>query len=125
MSKKIQGEKAQPAKDLARLVAQAAYDSKAENLTILDLRQYSNFTDFFVIASGRSDRQVQGIADNIEEALKEAGIRPLSKEGYEQGHWILIDFGSVVAHVFYEETRGFYGLEKFWGDAPRVRFRLK
>lgn len=112
-------------RDLARLIAQAACDIKAEDLTVLDLKKLSGFADFFVIASGRSDRQVQAICAHIEETLGRKKIRPIGIEGYQIGHWVLIDYGSVVAHIFYEETRPFYGLEKLWGDAPRVRFRLK
>lgn len=110
---------------LARLISQAAYDIKAEDLVVLDLREISGFADFFVIASGRSDRQVQAICDNIDEVLREKKIRAIGIEGYQTGHWILMDYGSVVTHIFYEETRLFYGLEKLWGDAPKIRFRLK
>lgn len=109
-------------RSLARLIAQAAYDVKAEEIAVLDLRKISSFTDYFVIASGRSDRQVQAIADRIEENLKKR--RPISIEGYPKGHWILIDYGEVVAHIFYQELRNFYALEKLWGDAVRVKFRL-
>lgn len=110
---------------LARAIAQAAYDVKAEDLCVLDLRKISQFADFFVIASGRSDRQVQAICNNIGEELSKKKIKPLGIEGYTTGHWILMDFGSVIVHIFYEETRVFYALEKLWGDAPRARFRLK
>lgn len=112
-------------RDLARTIAQAAYDVKAEDLCVLDLRKVSQFADFFVIASGRSDRQVQAICDNINEDLSKKKMKPLGVEGYAKGHWILMDFGSVIVHIFYEETRVFYGLERLWGDAPRLRFRLK
>lgn len=112
-------------RDLARLIAQAACDIKAEDLKVLDLKKLSGFADYFVITTGRSDRQVQAICDHIEESLGQKKIRPIGIEGYSTGHWVLIDYGSVVAHIFYEETRPFYGLEKLWGDAPKVRFRLK
>ncbi len=114
-------------RDLARQIAQAAFDTKAEDLMVLDLRKLSSFTEFFVIASGRSDRQVQAISNNIQEALSRDGkkIAPIGVEGYQKGHWVLIDYGSVVAHVFYEEARAFYALDKFWGDAPHIKFRLK
>ncbi len=110
---------------VARLVAQSAFDVKAIGLEILDLRKLSGFTDYFVIASGRSDRQVQAICDRIQENLSLQDRRPFGMEGYQQGHWVLIDYGDVVAHIFYEETRPFYSLEKLWEEAPRVRFRLK
>ncbi len=106
--------------ELAKLILSAAQDVKAEDPVLLDLRQLTSFTDYFMIASGRSDRQVQAIADRIVENLREAGHKPLGVEGYETGHWILLDFGNVVAHIFYGETREFYELEKLWGDAPRL-----
>lgn len=111
-------------RSLARLVAQSAFDLKAFDLQVLDLRKLTSFTDYFIIASGRSDRQVQAICNRIRENL-ENHSKPLSLEGFEQGHWILIDYGDVVAHIFYEEVRPFYNLERLWGDAPKVRFRLK
>lgn len=110
---------------LARQMAQAAHDKKAEQITVLDLRKLSSFTDFFVIASGQSDRQVQAIADNIEDQLRKKGVRPLGSEGRTHGHWILMDYGSVVAHLFFEEERAFYDLEKLWGDAKKVSLKLK
>jgi ribosome-associated protein len=114
-----------PSRALAQIIAQAAYDTKATDLAVLDLTKLSAFADYFVIVSGSSDRQVQAISDRIQEALKKAGVRPLGIEGYQQGHWILIDCAGVIAHVFYEEARAFYGLDKLWGDAPQVKFQLK
>jgi ribosome-associated protein len=116
--------KAALSKELARTVAQAAYDIKGEDITVMDLSKLSDFTDFFIIVTGRSDRQVQAICSNIEDVLAKKKIRPISIEGYQKGHWVLIDYGSVVAHIFYEEVRSFYALEKLWSDAPRVKFRL-
>ena len=110
---------------LARHIAQAAYDVKATGIEVLDLRKLSAFTEYFVIASGRSDRQVQAICDRIRDHLEKQHRTPLGVEGYPQGHWVLLDFGEVVAHIFYEEVRTFYALEKLWGDAPRITFRLK
>jgi len=112
------------AKERARDIAQAACDTKAENLTVLDLKKISGFTDYFVIATGTSDRQVQAICDNIHKSLKKMTVYPLVIEGYQEGHWILMDYGSVIVHIFYEETRNFYSLEKLWADAPRIKFRL-
>ncbi|MBI1909345.1 MAG: ribosome silencing factor [Deltaproteobacteria bacterium] len=106
-------------------MAQAAYDKKAEQITVLDLRELTSFTDFFVIASGSSDRQVQAIANNIEETLKKKKIQLIGSEGYTHGHWVLLDYGDVVAHIFYEEERSFYDLERLWSDAKRVKFNLK
>lgn len=112
-------------RDVARTIAQAAYDTKAEDLIVLDLRKLTSFTDFFVIATGRSDRQVQAVCSRIEEVLSKKKMRPIGIEGYQKGHWILMDYGSVVAHIFYEEARVFYAIEKLWNDAPKIRFRLK
>ncbi len=111
-------------KQLAKKIAQAAYDTKAEHVIVLDLTKLTSFTDYFVIASGQSDRQVQAMANRILDTLGEAKLRPIGIEGYDKGHWILVDCGSVVAHLFYEEVRLHYGLEKFWSDAPQVKFKL-
>lgn len=125
MAKSASKKNSSASKDLARDVAQAAFDLKAEDIIVLDIRKLHSFSDFFVIATGRSDRHVKSIADNIEGDLKGKKLLTLGIEGYQTGHWVLIDCGSVVAHVFYEEARVFYALEKLWGDAPRVKFRLK
>jgi len=123
--KPIRKTKPNPSKERARIIAQAAYDTQAVDLTVLDLSKISAFADYFVIATGTSDRQVQAICDRIEDALKKNGVHPLGIEGYQKGHWVLIDCGSVIAHVFYEEARAFYGLDKLWGDAAKVKFALK
>lgn len=105
-----------------RLAVEAGLDKKAEGLCVLDLRELSSFTDFFLIASGTSSRQNQAIADALEVRLKEAGRRPLSVEGSGAAEWILMDYGSFVVHVFSRRARDFYALEKLWGDAPRLYF---
>ncbi len=107
---------------LALQIAKIAEDFKAEGIRILDLRGLTSFTDFYVICSGRSDRQVQAIADAIVQRLKDAGIRPTGQEGYDTGQWVLIDYADVVVHVFHPEAREFYQIEKFWGDAPEIPF---
>src|SRR5262249_59436603 len=104
---------------LARKAADAALDKKAENVVILDVRGLTSYADYFVVASGTSDRQVTAIADNVDDVLRKAGHRPNGVEGYTRGHWVLIDFGDVVCHVFYEEARAFYDLEGLWADAAR------
>ena len=93
-------------------------DKKALELKVLYLGAISDFTDYFVIASGSSERQVQAIADGVEERLREAGLRPLSSEGQSRGQWVLLDYGAFLVHVFTEERRAFYGLERLWSDAP-------
>ncbi len=109
-----------PAYPLARAAGAAALDKKAENVLILDVRGLTSYADFFVIASGTSDRQVQAIADSIEETLKKDGERPIGVEGQQNGHWVLIDYGDVVCHVMYEDARVLYDLEGLWADAPRI-----
>lgn len=101
--------------------ARAAIDKKAENVKILDLTDVSGFTDYFTIASGTSDRQVQAICDSVEHVLKGHGHELLSSEGYAEGRWVLMDFGDVVVHVFLEALREYYDLEALWADAPRVK----
>ncbi|MBN1283437.1 MAG: ribosome silencing factor [Proteobacteria bacterium] len=108
---------------LARRIAKIASDHKAMDIAVLDLRKLTSFTDFFVIASGSSDRQVQAIAEAIEEGLKDAGRRPIGEEGVRSGRWALLDYGDVVTHVFYQADREHYQLEKLWFDAPRVVFK--
>ena len=102
------------------LCARAALDHKAVDLVILEVKNLSSFTDYFVICSGNSDRQVQAIAAHLEEKLGQGGIRPLSIEGKREGRWVLLDYGDVVIHVFYQPVREFYNLERLWSDAPRI-----
>lgn len=104
----------------AKVAAEAALGKKAEEVMILDVRGLTTYADYFVLASGASNRQVMSIADGVEEKMKEAGHRALGIEGYSQGHWVLMDFGDVVAHIFYEETRGLYDIEGLWAEAPRI-----
>ncbi len=104
--------------DLAQIAAAAASEKKAQNIIIMDMRQTLPVTDYFVIASGTSTTQVQAIADAVEEKLEEAGIRILHKEGYREAQWILLDYGYFVAHIFVNEERQFYNLERLWADAP-------
>jgi len=108
-----------------RLAANAAHDRKAEELTILDLSEICDFTDRFMICSGTNERQVQAIADHVLEVLRRAGVRPLTVEGQRHGRWVLLDFGGdMVIHVFLEETREFYALERLWADAPVITDRF-
>jgi ribosome-associated protein len=101
------------------LAAEAASAAKPQYLAILDLRGLSSFTDHFLIASADSARQVRAIADRVEERLTQAGVRMLHREGAREAHWILLDYQDVVVHIFDEQTRQFYDLERLWGDAPR------
>ncbi|HXT69543.1 MAG TPA: ribosome silencing factor [Vicinamibacterales bacterium] len=98
----------------------AALDKKAEETVVLDLTKASAFTDFFVICTGTNRRQVQAIADGVQEAIARTGARPALVEGYERGDWILIDYFDFIFHIFMPATREFYGLEKLWGDAEKI-----
>ena len=99
----------------------AASDRKAVNSIVLDLREVTEFTDFFIITGGTNVRQVQAIADGIEEDLKLIDARPSRIEGYNTAEWILMDYGDFVVHIFEEKAREFYDLERLWRDAKRVQ----
>jgi ribosome-associated protein len=103
-----------------RIVVDAALDVKAEDVVALDVREQTSFADVFVIATGRSDRQVRAIADSIEQAAKAAGAPPLGIEGATEGRWVLIDLDDVIVHVFTPETREHYDIERLWRDAERM-----
>ena len=98
-------------------VVEAMRDKKADDVVALDLRKADAFTDFFLVATGQNRRQVQAIADGVEAALKAKKLRPLHVEGYEHGDWVLLDYFDFVVHVFSPSARGFYGLERLWGNA--------
>ena len=102
----------------ARLAAKAALDKNAENLVVLDLQGLSTVADFFIVCSARSTTQADAIVDAVRAALKAAGSRPRHQEGGAESGWVLLDYVDVVVHVFLEETRQFYALERLWGDAP-------
>jgi ribosome-associated protein len=108
-----------PAKSLY-LYIQAVLGKKAIDLVVLDVRKLSSIADVFIICSGRSNRQVMAIAEHIQVDLKKHGITPLSVEGKKEGHWVLLDYGHVIIHVFYEPVRSFYDLEGLWIDAERI-----
>jgi ribosome-associated protein len=110
------GRKRLPA-EVTRAV-RAAFEKKATNVVVLDLRHTPAFTDFFVLCSGQNTRQVKAIADSVEDTLRQSGVRPAHVEGYDRADWILMDFFSLIVHVFAPHTRDFYALERLWGDAP-------
>jgi len=101
-------------------ICEAAYDRKADNVVALDLSTISSIADTFVLATGTSDRHVKAIADSVRQATQRLGIRPLGTEGYEEARWILIDFGQTIVHIFQQETREHYDLERLWSDAPQL-----
>lgn len=106
--------------ELAQLCAAVALDTKAEDLVVLDVHNLTYFTDYFVIMSGRSTRHVQGLAEVIEGELSAKRISSKNCEGLKEGQWVLLDYGDVVVHIFYNEKRSFYDLEGLWHDAPKV-----
>ena len=108
------------ARSKALLCVREADRFKALDLVVLEVSGVSSFTDYFIIGSGKSSRQVQGIADNLEQALGGHGFKPLGIEGRSDGQWILMDYGDVIVHIFYEPVRSFYDLESLWADAGRV-----
>jgi ribosome-associated protein len=109
--------------DVAMRAVNASLEKKALEPVLLDVRDLASYTDYILIVSGRSDRQVDAIAQGIVEALKER-LRPLSREGTRDGQWTLLDFGDVVVHVFYHAMRDYYDLESLWSDAPRVKLDI-
>lgn len=103
------------------IAATAASDKKAEDIVAMNVAELLVVTDYFVICTGRNDRQVKTIADEVEERLRvEAGVKPLGREGLPEAKWVLLDFVDVVVHIFQPEERDFYRLEKLWSDAPRL-----
>ena len=100
---------------------QAAQGKKALDIVVMDLRDMNAITDYFIICSGRSSRQVMAIAEHIQKEMRNSRIRPLGVEGQGSGHWILLDYGHVVIHVFYDPIRRFYNLEGLWSDVPRIQ----
>lgn len=106
--------------DRALACTHAALDRKAYDLVVLETTKLTSIGDYFVLCSGRSDTQVQAIADGIQQHLGGMGVKPLSVEGHERGQWILLDYGDVVVHVFYVPVRAFYDLDRLWARAPQV-----
>ena len=101
--------------------AQAALDTKAVDLVVLDVAALTSIADYLVICTGRSDRQVQAIAQAIDEQLRQHGHRPRAIEGLSRGQWVLMDYADVIVHIFYAPVREFYDLERLWEHAPRVQ----
>jgi len=106
--------------DEVMMAVRGALDKKAEKLELLDLRDGLAFTDFFIICTGNNVRQVQAIADGIQESLRDNGVRPALVEGYQRAEWILLDYFDFIVHVFSSAARDFYALDRLWGDAKRI-----
>jgi len=104
----------------ARLAVKASQDKKAQDPVILEIKDLTVIAEYFVVCSGESRTQVGAIANNVEEALAKEGIKRRSIEGTDYNNWVLIDYGDVIVHIFENETRNYYELEKLWLDAPRI-----
>lgn len=105
---------------LSRLITRAAEDKKARDVIRLDVREQTSIADYFVICEGDTDRQVRAISDAITRALKEHGVRPLQTAGYEEGSWVVLDYSSVIVHVFLPGERAYYDLESLWRRPKRA-----
>ncbi|MBE0467592.1 MAG: ribosome silencing factor [Candidatus Desulforudis sp.] len=106
---------------LVEAVARAAAEAKGSDILVLDIQNLTVVSDYFVLVSGRSTTHVKACAEHIREQLHdELGVKALRVEGFREGHWVLLDYGDVVIHVFLESERAFYNLERLWGDAPVV-----
>lgn len=109
-------------KNLVLVIAEVALEKRALHIEIIDVSQHVDYTDYVLVCSGRSERQVRAIADGIELKLKSLGTMALGVEGRQQGNWVLMDFGAVVVHVFVEQARNYYDIEGLWLDADRLPF---
>ena len=103
------------------VATRAASDKLAQRIVAFDVSEQLVITDAFVVASATNDRQVRAIVDEIEDKLREAGAKPVRREGEREGRWVLLDYGEVVVHVQHEEERQFYALERLWRDCPAIR----
>ena len=107
--------------EVAIAIARIANEKKAENLVALRVRELVQYTDYFIILSGHSDRQVAALRDHIQKRVKEElGLHPFRVEGTDNNHWVIVDFSDIVVHIFFEPTRDFYRLEELWEDAPQL-----
>ena len=102
------------------LIVEAAQELKADDVVGIDVREISSFADTFIIVTGTSDRHVRSVADSIEAALKTHGEPPIGIEGYDEGRWVLVDCGDTIVHIFQQEIRDHYDLERLWSDAPTL-----
>ena len=106
---------------LVELAARAASDKLATDILAFDVSEQLAITDAFLLASASNDRQAKAIVDEIEDRLREAGAKPIRREGHREGRWVLLDYGDIVVHVQHEEERAFYALERLWRDCPAIK----
>ena len=104
----------------ARIAAQASAELKATTIAAIDVSERLVLTEVFLVVSGSSDRQVRSLVDAMDEALLKAGVRRKRREGFDEGHWVLVDYGDLVVHVQQDEDRDFYALERLWADCPSI-----
>jgi ribosome-associated protein len=109
-----------PPLELARRIVELAEDKKAADIVLLDLGGLTTMADYFVICSGGSERQLEAIASGVIGSLRDERVKPIGREGTSASHWILVDFGSVIVHVFTPPERDYYGLEKHWSEAKTI-----
>ena len=108
-------------KELALLAARALSDKKGKEIRVMEIAELTTLADYFVLATGASNTQINALVDNVEKVLaEEAGEQPLHREGYRGGTWVLLDYGCVIVHVFQDEARKFYDLERLWSDAEVI-----
>jgi ribosome-associated protein len=119
-SKAVVAASERPALDIARRIVELAEDKKAADIVLLDLTGLTTLADAFVICSGGSERQLDAIADGIVEGLRAEKVRPIGREGLAVSHWVLLDYGAVVVHIFTPPEREYYSLEKHWSEARTV-----
>ena len=105
----------------ARLCLEIIRERKAIDPILMEVGRLTSFTDYFLVASGASSRQVQAISQHMARRMREEGFKPIGIEGEQEGHWVLMDYGDVVVHIFYQPVREFYDLEGLWTEAPRVK----
>lgn len=112
-------------KELAKIAYKALDDKKGVNIKVIDISEISIIADYFIIAGGNNENQVKAMADNVEEELHKVGINPNNIEGYTAANWILMDFGDIIIHVFNEDDRLFYDLERIWRDGKTVSIDME
>jgi len=109
----------------ARIAARAAAELKATTVAAIDVSERLVLTEVFLVVSGSTDRQVRSLVDAVDEALLKAGVRRKRREGFDEGHWVLVDYGDLVVHVQQDEDREFYALERLWADCPSIALPLE
>lgn len=107
---------------IAETMIDAISDKKGKDIVLIEIGEVLPITEYFILASGSSTTQVRALSDGVEMKMKENGVLPLRIEGFREGRWILLDYGDIVVHIFHEEERDFYGLERFWGDVPQKQY---